>query len=83
MPDITDENKNALLLRYAENGAAGGVRAVLQAGANAARADQVCVHDFRGVVREWVKHKLVCVCVCAVHVCVQCALYMLTCVMRV
>ena len=40
MPDITDENKNALLLRYAENGAAGGVRAVLQAGANAAHADQ-------------------------------------------
>ena len=83
MPDITDENKNALLLRYASNGAAPLVRAVLQAGANAARADQVCVRDFRGVVREWVNHKLVCVCVCAVHACVQCALYILRCVMRV
>ena len=39
MPDITDENKNALLLRYARNGAAGGVIAVLQAGANAAHSD--------------------------------------------
>ena len=40
MPDITDENKNALLLRYAQNGAAGGVIAVLQAGANAAHINQ-------------------------------------------
>ena len=39
MPDITDENKNALLLRYAQNGAAGGVIAVLQAGANTAHSD--------------------------------------------
>ena len=36
MPDITDENKNALLLRYARNGAVPLLRAVLQAGANAA-----------------------------------------------
>ena len=39
MPDITDENKNALLLRYAQNGAAGGVIAVLQAGANTDHRD--------------------------------------------
>ena len=39
MPDITDENKNLLLLRYAKNGAAGGVIAVLQAGANTAHRD--------------------------------------------
>jgi len=36
MPHITDENKNALLLRYARNGAAPLLRAVLQAGARAA-----------------------------------------------
>ena len=40
MPEITDENKNALLLRYARNGAAPLVRAVLQAGANAAHTDK-------------------------------------------
>ena len=81
--DITDDNKDALLLLCACLGLASRVRAVLQAGANAARADQVCVRDFRGVVREWANHKLVCVCVCAVHACVQCALYILRCVMRV
>jgi len=40
MPDITDENKNALLLRSAENGVAPLVRAVLQAGADAAHTNQ-------------------------------------------
>ena len=39
MPDITDENKNALLLRYALNGAAPLVIAVLQAGANTDHRD--------------------------------------------
>ena len=40
MPDITDENKNALLLRYARLGARARLRAVLQAGANAAHTDE-------------------------------------------
>ena len=43
MPDITDENKNELLLRYAQNGASPLLRMVLQAGANAAHADKVRV----------------------------------------
>ena len=43
MPDITDENKNVLLLRYARNGAAHLLRAVLQAGANADHTDEVRV----------------------------------------
>ena len=43
MPDITDENKDALLLRYASNGAAPLVRVVLQAGANAAHINKVRV----------------------------------------
>ena len=41
MPDITDENKDALLLRYARNGAVPLLRAVLQAGATLAHTDQV------------------------------------------
>ena len=43
MPDITDDNKNELLLRYARNGVSPLLRAVLQAGANAAHADKVRV----------------------------------------
>ena len=43
MPDITDENKNALLLRYALNGAAPLVIAVMQAGANTNHRDSVRV----------------------------------------
>ena len=43
MPDITDENKNELLLRYARTGATPLLRAVLQAGANAAHTDEVRV----------------------------------------
>jgi hypothetical protein len=56
MPDITDENKNALLLRYAENGAAPLVIAVLQAGANTDHRDRVrvraCVISGGCFVRE-------------------------------
>ena len=40
MPDITDENKNALLLHYAEEGAAPLVRVLLEAGANVAHTDE-------------------------------------------
>ena len=40
---ITDDNKNALLLDCARFGLASRVRAVLQAGANAAHADEVRV----------------------------------------
>ena len=43
MPEFTDENKNTLLLGYARDGRAGHVRAVLQAGANAAHTDEVHV----------------------------------------
>jgi len=43
MPDITDTNKNELLLKYAYKGAALLLRAVLQAGANAAHTDKVRV----------------------------------------
>ena len=49
MPDITDENKNELLLRYAyrsrsaRTGDTPLLRAVLQAGANAAHTDEVRV----------------------------------------
>ena len=56
MPDITDENKNELLLRYAENGAVPLLRAVLQAGANAAHTNSVrvraCVISGGCFVRE-------------------------------
>ena len=45
MPDITDDNKNELLLRYARNGVSPLLRAVLQAGANAAHADEVRVRE--------------------------------------
>ena len=41
MPDITDENKNALLLRYARNGGAALVRVLLEAGANVAHTIMV------------------------------------------
>ena len=40
---ITDDNKNALLLDCARFGLASRLRAVLQAGANAAHADKVRV----------------------------------------
>ena len=50
--DITDENKNALLLVCARLGLASRVPAVLQAGANAAHVDEVRVRDSRGVARE-------------------------------
>ena len=40
---ITDENKDTLLLACARSGAASLLRAVLQAGANAAHADKVRV----------------------------------------
>ena len=40
---ITDDNKNALLLDCARFGLASRLRAVLQAGANAAHADEVRV----------------------------------------
>ena len=40
---ITDDNKNALLLDCARLGLASRLRAVLQAGANAAHADKVRV----------------------------------------
>ena len=50
--DITDENKNALLLVSARLGLASRVRAVLQAGADAAHTDKVRVRDSRGVVLE-------------------------------
>ena len=40
MPDITDENKNELLLRYARNGAAPLVRVLLDAGANVAHTNE-------------------------------------------
>ena len=43
MPDITDENKDELLLRYAQNGASPLLRVVLQAGAKAAHTDTVRV----------------------------------------
>ena len=54
MPDITDENKNALLLRYAEKGAAALVRVLLQAGANVAHTDgvRVCACGQRVVERD-------------------------------
>ena len=42
---ITDDNKNELLLRYARNGVSPLLRAVLQAGANAAHADEVRVRE--------------------------------------
>ena len=41
--DITDDNKNALLLDCARFGLVSRLRAVLQAGANAAHADEVRV----------------------------------------
>ena len=41
--DITDDNKDTLLLLFARLGLASRVRAVLQAGANAAHTNQVSV----------------------------------------
>ena len=41
--DITDDNKNTLLLECARRGLASRVRAVLQAGADVAHTDQVRV----------------------------------------
>ena len=50
--DITDENKDALLLGCASLGLASSVCAALEAGANAAHIDEVRVRDSRGVARE-------------------------------
>ena len=51
--DITEDNKNWLLLVCARLGLASRLRAVLQAGANAAHADQVRVRAFcQGLIRE-------------------------------
>jgi len=47
MPDVTDENKNDLLLRYARNGCAPLVEKVLQAGVDLAHKDEdekTCLH---------------------------------------
>ena len=52
--DITDDNKDTLLLLCARLGLASRVRAVLQAGANAAHTNQVRVRrDSAGVVRGY------------------------------
>ena len=80
MPDITDENKNALLLRYARNGAASLLRLVLQAGANVAHTEEVCVIGEGWNAKEWCARLVVCVCL--VHVNVQCAVYIRACGMR-
>ena len=89
MPDITDENKNALLLRYAEKGAAALVRVLLQAGANVAHTDgvRVCACDQRVVERDAMRlgGRSTCTCarlrVCARVVHVLFAFYIHTCVM--
>ena len=68
MPEFTDENKNTLLLGYAQNGRAGHVRTVLEAGANAAHTDEVhvCARSESGGMRVSGVH--VWMFVCAVHV---------------